>query len=351
VSGSDDNWIQRHVSGQFANPFKLALDLLRAPNPAARSALYQAASGLLLTPLDLALAPFERRLYARAAAPSRPLVLVCGPPRSGTTLVAQTLINVLDVAYPNNLTALFPRAPILANRLLRRWVRERPGSYEAFYGKSTGLAGANDGLQLWDRWLGADRAQVPERLAPGSERALPQFFGAMERLYGKPLVNKVNRLNTCAHLVAPLLPNARFIFLQRDPLMLAQSLYVAREKIVGNLGRAYGTQHPDAVPEDPVEDVCRQVRFHEQALEAQRARLSPERRLLVSYEAFCRDPGALVVQVRAGAPALASRANAPLLSPFAVSERRQLAPALLERMGRRLEELGAGRVVCDNLQD
>jgi len=307
--------------------------------------------GLLLTPVDIVLAPFERRLYARAPAPSRPLVFVCGPPRSGTTLVGQTLINMLDVAYPNNLSSLFPRAPIVANRLLRRWVRERPGSYQAFYGKSTGLGGANDGLPLWDRWLGADRARAPDALTPGSEDALPRFFGALEALYGKPLVNKVNRLNTCAHLVAPLLPQAQFVFLQRDPLMLAQSLYIARQQIVGDMGRAYGTQHPDAAPEDPVEDVCRQVRFHERALERECAQLAPARRLVLSYEDFCRDPAALVARLRAGAPDLLPRAGAPVLAPFTISERHQLAPDLLERMRRRLEELGAGQVVCDSLQD
>jgi Sulfotransferase family len=352
VSTEQGSWIEHHVSRQFANPFKLALDLLREPNPAARSAMFMAGCGLLLTPLDMALAAFERRLYARARTPTRPILLVAGPPRSGTTLVAQTLINRLDVAYPNNLTALFPRSPVLSNTLLRRLARPRPGSYDAFYGKSTGLAGANDALYLWDRWLGADRARVPERLVAGSEVSLPRFFGAFQALHDKPIVNKVNRLNTCAHIVAPVLPAAHFIFLQRDPLMLAQSLYVARARIVGDLSRAYGVQHPDPCREDPVEDVCRQVLFLEAQLLAQRDRLSAERCWVISYEEFCARPGALVARVRRAFPDIAGRAPAPeIMTPFEVSKRRQLADDTMQRLQRRLAELGAGRVACDPLQD
>jgi hypothetical protein len=350
VSTEPGGWIERHVSRQFAHPFRLAFDLLRAPNPAARSALFMAGFGLLLAPLDLALAPFERRRYARAARPALPVLLIGGPPRSGTTLVAQTLINRLDVAYPNNLTALFPRAPVLSNRLLRGLLRPRPGSYDAYYGKSTGLAGANDALPVWDRWLGADRARVPERLVEGSAAGLPAFFGALEALYRRPIVNKVNRLSTCAHLVAPVLPEAHFILLARDPLMLAQSLYVAREKIVGDRTRAYGVQHPDPCPGDPVEDVCRQVLFHEAQLRRQRELLPAGRCWVISYEEFCRRPGALVARVQRTFPAIAGRSAAPAdLAPFEQSARRQVEGEILRRMKRRLAELGAGTVPCDSL--
>ena len=179
MSTEQGNWIDRHVSRQFANPFKLAVDLLREPNPAARSAMFMAGCGLLLTPLDLALGPFERRLYARAQRPTRPILLVAGPPRSGTTLVAQTLINRLDVAYPNNLTALFPRSPVLSNALLRRLVRPRPGSYNAFYGKSTGLAGANDALLPVGSLARRRSHPCTRALVAGSEASLPRFFGAL----------------------------------------------------------------------------------------------------------------------------------------------------------------------------
>ena len=68
-------------------------------------------------PADFALSPFERRLTQSVTVPRHPLILVCGAPRSGTTVVYQTLVNHLPVAYFSNLTALFPRSPLAAQRL------------------------------------------------------------------------------------------------------------------------------------------------------------------------------------------------------------------------------------------
>jgi hypothetical protein len=119
--------------------------------------MYQAAAGFGLMPLDLLLRGRERRLCAVAPPSVKPIIIVVGPPRSGTTLVAQYLINTFDVCYLNNLTALFPNSPITANVLFGRMARLGAGDYDAFYGKSRGLSGANDGLYIWDRWLGSDR--------------------------------------------------------------------------------------------------------------------------------------------------------------------------------------------------
>ena len=58
-------------------------------------------------------------LYAKARAPRHPIIIVVGPPRSGTTLVAQTLTHYLNLTYFNNVTSLFPRSPICGNRILR----------------------------------------------------------------------------------------------------------------------------------------------------------------------------------------------------------------------------------------
>ena len=339
MTSVERRWWQRYVPAYARNPFRLAWQLLTERKPAARSALWMAAAGIALTPLDLLFVRTERRHYERAPAPHRPLVLVCGPPRSGTTLVAQFLINHLDVAYLNNLTSLFPRSPIHANRRFARWAVPRAGDYEAFYGKSRGLAGANDALYLWDRWLGTAREKVPERLEPGAEARMPQFFGALETLYGRPVVNKVNRLNTCAHLVADIMPNARFICIRRDPLYLAQSLYVARERIVGDPSVAYGVQH-EPVSSDPIEDVCLQVDFHERQARRQRQRLGEDRFAIVSYEEFCESPGGFLDSYLSSHGDLKIRVPGKHVQErFDVSNQRRMPKQEFDRMSGILKEL------------
>ena len=332
---------QRYVPSYARNPFRLAWRLLTEEKPAARSAMWMAFAGIALTPLDLAMARSERREYERAPDPRHPLVLVCGAPRSGTTLVAQYLINRLDVAYLNNLTSLFPRSPVKANRVFRRWVEPRSGTYDAFYGKSRGLAGANDALYLWDRWLGSARDAVPAALEPGADADMRNFFGALEQLYDRPIVNKVNRLNTCAHLVAGVLPNVRFICIQRDPLYLAQSLYIARRQIMGDAAIAYGVQH-EPVSDDPIEDVCLQVLFHERHAQEQRRLLGDDRFAIVSYEAFCGNPVKFLETYVTGHQDFALRAEyATDVPAFNVANERRIPKRDFDRMSAMLDEAGA----------
>ena len=156
--------LARFVPFHFRDPLGLARRLLRSGSPEARFAMASAALGPFLAPLDLLLAVAERRRLARAASPRLPLLFVMGPPRSGTTLVTLSLNRCLPVTYLNNLTALFPRAPITANLLFGRPIRHEGVTLANYYGRTRGVSGPNDCLHLWDRWLGQDRTQIPEQI-------------------------------------------------------------------------------------------------------------------------------------------------------------------------------------------
>jgi len=335
--------LARFVPPHFQDPFGLAWRLLRSRRPEARYAMASAAAGPLLAPLDLLLARAERRRLAAAAPPRLPILLVMGPPRSGTTLVALALIRCLPVSYWNNLTALFPRAPISANLLFGRPLRPDSVSLENYYGRTRGAAGPNDGLHLWDRWLGGDRTRSPERIAPEAGAAMARFFGAWEAALGGPLVAKNNSLNGCAALVGEWLPGARFLCLRREPLWLAQSLLEARRLIHGDPSRSYGIDDPDRAPAlDPFADVARHVRFLAAQAERQRAALGP-RFLDLSYEAFCADPVEVVSRLAREALGVPADPDAVrrALPPLSASRRRTLAPTEFARLERALAEARA----------
>jgi hypothetical protein len=295
--------LHRYVPAQFHDPVGLALRLVRTGDPAAWFAMAGAAAGAAAAPLDAALAPCERRLVSDFAkhrnAERRPLVFVCGAPRSGTTVVYQTLVSHLPVAYFSNLTALFPKSPLVAQRLFGRFVARPAAEYHSFYGRTQGLGGTNDALQLWDRWLGSDRSAVPAALTPEARRDMAEFFRACDAVFDRPLVNKNNSLNLTAHLVAECLPQATFLCLSRDRRQLARSLYRARCDIHGSPAAAYGVAPSDiaAAAADPVQSVCEQAAFYDETNRRQLERLGAERFWIVGYEQFCRDPAALVRRV------------------------------------------------------
>lgn len=336
--------LHRFIPAQFHNPAGLALRLLRTRDPDAYGAIGQAVLGALLTPLDLALTVAEEKRYAAAAPPRLPIVLVCGPPRSGTTLVAQQLIQQLPVAYFSNLVGIFPRAPLTASRLAGRVGARWRGTLGSYYGRARSLAAPSDALPLWDRWFGHDRNLLRSSLTRSEQDAMRHFFGAREADDPRPLIAKNNRLNGQAALVSDVLPTARYLCLERDPVFLAQSLLLARQEISGDEGRAYGLHRVEEESGlSPVESVCAQVMFHERLAATQQALLGPERFWRVSYEQFCADPAALVARVAQellGLPVAAPRT--PPLAPFTVSRQNRLPAGMLQqiedtflRLGRR----------------
>ena len=336
-------FLRSYLPSHIRNPFKLVFRLLASGSAEARFALISALIGIIIAPVDLLLSVFEKRLYARYSSPQKPLIFVCGPPRSGTTLLSQVLINNLPLQYFNNLTSWFPRAPLTAMRLFGPWLPRHEIGYKAFYGKTRYLSGPNDALYLWDRWVGKNRDTVPERLLPKAEKDMPQFFASAEDLLDGALINKNNRLNTYAHLAADALPTAFFICLRRNPLMLAQSLLIARKEIVGQVDLPYGIDsddRPRPATGDYLDDICQQVLYYEQAAEQQQQHIGKDRFWIVDYEQFCHAPQQVVREVAQSILNLSlSPGQLNHLEPFHVSEKIRVSEEEFNGLRQRLERL------------
>lgn len=290
--------LRRYVPGHFRHPWRLAARLVRTGDPAAIYAMSLAAAGVAVAPLDFCLSFVEPRAGGDVSETTGPLLFICGGPRTGTTLVHQTLARHLPVSHFTNLTSLFPGAPLTATRLFSRLLSDPVREYQSFYGRTTRLSGLNDALYLWDRWLGADRLNPAPALPSAAAEEMHRFFVAWRQLAQRPLVAKCNRLNAAADHVATALPEALFICVERDPVWHAQSLLQARTLINGDATTPYGLTDPTADDEsDPVVGVVEQVRFHAELAAAQEARIGPERFWRVSYEEFCQAPGDLIERV------------------------------------------------------
>ncbi len=335
--------LHRYVPANFQDPVGLARRLIRSGDPAALFAMATAAGGVGLAPFDMALAPLEQRFVRRARAAQFPLLFICGAPRSGTTLVHQTLVNHLPVAYFSNLTSLFPRAPLTAHMLLKRFIAPPAPTYASYYGRTHGLGGANDALYLWDRWLGADRTSPPKLLTGSQRHAMRAFFAASDAAFGRPLVNKNNSLNLSAHLVAECLPHARFICMTRQPRPLARSLYRARCDIHGDPLSTYGAAPSDpSAAADPARSVCEQVAYYDEMNRSQCDRLGPERFWLVSYEQFCRNPAALVRRVAADVLGDEQLVSGAVPTSFVASSASHVTPEIAARIDRAFDAMERG---------
>lgn len=322
--------------------------MLRTRDRAARYALCHAGLKIPFLALDRFLEIFEARRLRKSGDESRPIILVVGPPRSGTTLVYQVLSEHLPVSYFDNWGAMFPRSTITASLLLKRYSERPRASYHSYYGNTAGFRGVNDGFHVWNRWLGHDRYSVPDDIDPDAREDMKRFFAAWSEAFGRPLVNKNNRNTFCMALLASVLEQAVFVVVTREPLFAAQSLLIARQHIQGDaaVGWGLGANRPRSGPESsPLEDVAGQVRFIYQRLHGQLDRVPQERVINVRYEDFCDEPVRLVARMAELLRERSTNGNsydspAPsTLSPLANANTMQLPKAQFDKLSTLLKDI------------
>jgi hypothetical protein len=287
-----------YVPDHIGDPLGLVRRTIQSGGQEGRAAVVYAGLGLMAWPLDLALSFLERARYHAADTSSQPIIIVVGPPRSGTTVIYQSLLKALPVSYFNNLTSVFPMSPITASALAHRPFRNQELALSSYYGRSSKWWGPNDGLYLWDRWFDAGRSQPKNSLLPENAAAMSQFFGAWAQAFGRPLVTKNNSLVSGAHLIAQVLAEAHFIYVDRHPVFLAQSLLRARGDMHGSDEQPYGLHDPDRPRDiDPIRDVANQIEYHTAMAAKQRSVVGDSRFWSVAYEDFCARPADLAFRV------------------------------------------------------
>ena len=285
--------------GNFRDPVGLLKRMLLSGNRAAYDALLRAGLAIGVTPIDLLLQSRERRHLSEVSLdqPTHPQLLIVGPPRSGSTLLYQTLARYADVSYLSNLSDLFPRSPIAATSLLQRRRKLGGKNFSNYYGQTAGLRAPNDGFAVWNRWLGQDRYHTPEELSPDTEDNMRRFFAAWSTQFGKPFLNKNNRNAFCLKLLADTLTESKFVIIRRDPLFVAQSLIQARVQVQGSKQQPWGlaSSEDHATSNHPlgyVDDVCDQLVRIKTRLQQQQSAVDPSRYVEITYESFCKSSSA-----------------------------------------------------------
>jgi hypothetical protein len=167
-------------------------------------------------------------------------------------------------------------------------------SFQSYFGNTSGFGAPNDGFEIWNRWLGANRYRGKQDLSPRESADMSEFFEAWTTTFDRPMVNKNNRNCGAISLLSRALPQTHFVIVRRDPLYVAQSLLIARRHVQGDesIGWGFASQ---PTTENPIEAVCQQVAEVEKVIRQQESDLDPSRFTQVRYEAYCADPASFVV--------------------------------------------------------
>ena len=240
----------------------------------------------------------ESRLVKPGQRPSAPPTFMIGAPRSGTTVAFQLLASQIRTSYICNFATKFPDSPVAATRLVRTAIRNYQWHFTSDYGRTSERAGPSEASNLWKKWFGGgwvDDATVPWE----NKQEARATIAAIEKSLGAPFLNKAPDNSGRIRPLNSTFPNCLFLWIRRDPLMVAESILKARR-----VDPQHSTNLPpeqvwwghrpkeyeQLKPKDYIDQICGQVYCTERNIIDDLEAVGCRRYLEVWYEDICANP-------------------------------------------------------------
>jgi hypothetical protein len=254
---------------------------------------------LILDQVNDALVPLESKLIAKFKQPKYPIILITGPPRSGTTLVMQLLIACFDVGYISNLMARFWKAPYIGALLFQELRRRQPPQAMDFaseLGATYGYEGPHEFGFFWQRWFpyNQTRQRSLENLKNTDFELLRRELAAVESVFDAPLAFK-NPIVFSLHMdiLAQVLPTTVFVVCRRDPVYTAQSLLLSRLKAHGRKEAWFSIkpkEYAQLQKRPYAEQIAGQIYYTEKRIQESLSKIPSWRYVTIAYEKLCSAP-------------------------------------------------------------
>ena len=248
--------------------------------------------------LNAKLAPLERQLISGFDRPQLPIVFIVGAPRSGSTLLSQTLTQTGSFSYVSNFAARFWMAPyvgMLIEDALGIQKLEGDQSFVSRFGVTEGWVGPHEFGYFWSRWFRFGETHQLD--AKGLEEidldALRKELAALESIYDKPLCFKYLPFGLHIPFLAERFKNSVFVLCRRQPVYNMQSLLLARRNILGDEAHWWSLrpkEYPGLLATSPYEQIAGQIYYTLKEIEISFSSLSPERFLHILYDDLCSQP-------------------------------------------------------------
>jgi LPS sulfotransferase NodH len=255
---------------------------------------------LFLKKFNSTLTDLENEYIASQKESDLPILFICGPPRSGTTLLTQVLAQSGLFTYADNFIARFWRIPYIGLYLEKLiGLREKLGhtgyTFQSDLGRTAGILDPHEFTYFWRHWLKHDGEidVIPlSKLSDIDTEGLRKEINAMVSIYHKPVFFK-----TYITLINPLIlhnifHNAHFIIFKRDLLANALSIFSAREEYFGNVDTWWSIK-PSNYHTIKVLSVEKQIIGQLTGIYSDidgQIKDFPERTMEISYEKLAQDP-------------------------------------------------------------
>ncbi|MFN3917683.1 MAG: sulfotransferase [Flavobacteriales bacterium] len=243
-----------------------------------------------------------------------PQIYVIGTPRCGNTLMMQWIASLNQIGFPSNFMARFYRNPYLGIKLQQMLFepeydyRNELGlstsnavNFKSNLGKTKGAIEPNEFWYFWRRFIKkTDEINENEIL----EFDYDSFMGDLKlihKAFQKPFAMKGNIMYLNINKLNEIYSKSIFIYVKRQLLQNAQSIYEARKKFYGESKYWYGIKpinYISIADKSPFDQIANQVLKVNEQIELQLDLLPEKNKLVVNYEDFCAKPRKVFFELR-----------------------------------------------------
>lgn len=187
---------------------------------------------MIFRPVFSALEPWYFRRYFETDSCHNPIFIIAAP-RTGSTILYQILTNNNEVLYVDNLASAFHKTMPFGIWLSQLIYKKKPHkSFQSNYGNTSSLHSPSESQSFWFRWFPRDRDFVEvDDIDHEQINDLRKTITSMMNHHGKDILFKNLACGQRIQVLQKAFPNAKFVFLKRDPVYTAQSLLLARRHL------------------------------------------------------------------------------------------------------------------------
>jgi hypothetical protein len=245
----------------------------------------------------------EKKLRPRSTETEPTPVWIIGPPRSGSTLLYNSLVNTYRFTYFSNFAAELYYSPYLALSIERYLPFSKNSSYQFDQGDTKKLAAPHESWKFLYRWFPEGYENVYLTEDDISEKDAAEFRQTMQSLIALDqgpfiLKNTFNSMRIKA--LRNIFPQSLFIVCQRDPVDIAQSIFRAR-KATGDVKQWFGAapkEFNDIKSLEIHEQIVKQVYYINRQIEEDEKNLGlSDDMVYVRYKDFCQDTKAAMEEI------------------------------------------------------
>ncbi|MEY8200574.1 MAG: sulfotransferase [Colwellia sp.] len=272
-------------------------------------------------------------------------VFIIGAPRTGSTILYQGLTNYIDVLYIDNLTSRLYKNFFFGIWLSRKVYKGRAhNNYKAEYGSTVRYGGSapSECGEFWYRWMPHGKHFLrAEDLAKKDLTQIRKEITGIINYHNKPIVFKNMNAGLRMQVLSKIFPDAKFIWIKRNPLYVSQSLLEVRKKINGNFDDWWSLMPKNytALKEmDSTDQVVGQIYSIEKQINEDCQLFPNENTLILDYEEL-RNYGAILKKLHKFVGAGVGLKKNFIAPKIVIEEKNIFKRIVISKLKNRIEEL------------